>query len=337
MVALTISAVSAFLLIGCASTEAGEGAGPAEASRGAPAATASVFEPGPSGESDPADQLANNLAERFVDTRACSAVPTGIELISFDPVWATGEARDYELRVQQVSNEASEPTDWSDTASVGLRVLEQSATSTTYEWRSDEVGLPPVMVYRNDSSGEFESFENLDEIRAGLVELGLASDEGEVGSGEDAEFVDAFIMEFAAQYVRRLHLLDGLELNVDEVIVDEASVPNVFGGRDFPAVQRIEIVELADAGGCVLVSMMTELDADRLLPVLAESLAVEDDVSDQDLEEWAGQVEIRHGVLGRYDFGAGLFRSITTTRFIRTGEQQRFDTEAMVFIAPEDP
>jgi hypothetical protein len=143
---------------------------------------------------------------------------------------------------------------------------------------------------------------------------------------------DADVSFLYGQHQQLLHVFEGLELRVDEVLELQGGLPNPFGGPDLPAKVTLELVELVDADGCVAVEMRTVPDAEQALPIIMESARTSfggaelTDEERQRDEAMAAEFRIETVATGQYDVATGSFVRVASTQRVSGGGEERVET-----------
>ncbi len=288
----------------------------------------------------------------------CEPAPLTTSSIVPWPPWSSGGARQLELRTRR--DDSGQPT--IDGAAVTPVLLEFSPVESggwSFLWQAQptllgDLGLSPQVLdavsqlvaavppqrirYRLDPNRYWLGVDNPDEVRDSILltldALGpFLGDSTEQTKAIFAEMSDEALGVVFAEEPALMHVLEGIEFIVGEVVSYPDQLPNAFGGRPFPATTSFEVVDLVDADGCISIQQLTRPDPEQFAEIMAESLADAFGSSDDDAEQESLEIETR--VIAQYDFGSGFFRRIQATRRINSGDEERLDTVIIVDVTDD--
>ena len=311
-------------------------------------------------ESESTNDAATN-AEPF----ACTPAPEDLDRVDLTPPWSDVTERQLELRLRREDSRRDTPDGFSRTP-VDL-TIEQLDGELSFRWASrttlfdgldisatEERLLEPlieraprqVLEYRLDADRLWIGPDNPDELRENiddtydlLVGLG-AFDETLVAEVRQfyAEMPDEQLALTFAQEPQIFHSFEGLELLVDERFEFPDLVPNAFGGEPFPATTSIWVDELIDEDGCVRVELQTTPDPESFTRILFETLrdAFGNEPDQAEADELGETFRIETTVVAQFDQGTGFFRSVSTTRFVTDGQEERVDTRSVLDVTQDE-
>jgi len=283
-----------------------------------------------------------------VDGRVrCTPVASETQTVAIDPPWASGVERTYEIAAATdfggglevglpdptwAKLSVEQPTD--DGWSMAWRAVPPDVALTV--WQFDGAPLTPTVARYEWGSG-VERPQITNPFELGLW-LGDAVDRTRLAlpAGQTASF-DANVahyetmvgVEFDLLFLspaELLHIFDGLELDVDDVL--EVSRPIVNGVTDEPlrAQATVEIVEMEDPSGCVLLRMTRSPDAEEFSEVMRLELAA------QGSDETGARFEMEQTLLAQYDAGSGFIKTVTMTGVVDAAGLRLSDTTTITDI-----
>lgn len=325
--------------------------------------TTATSEPGRTTALETTPGLSSTRPDRAIERPgppiACTPAPTDMVSVWMAPIWQVGDIRELIQYKQRIDSRSPEVVGFSETP-IRLQVLAADDATVTFEWRPEVTDLssliqtplaaaligdllddlpPQPIVYRIGPTVQLEAVENIHELRSYTADLYQALGKALPGLEGAAEMVldlpDETLGQLLAKDVLTIHGLEGLEIGVNDAIMIDDELPNPFGGDALAAKTRIDLTDLVDSDGCVQARMVTELDAETALPALLNALATltgDDDVDNAELAAVAASFSIVNTVVGQWDAGSGLFRTIVATQSINDGLIQRVDTRIIIDI-----
>lgn len=283
-----------------------------------------------------------------------TALPTDGVVVPF-PEWTPGMTRQLELRGGRSDTRVEPVVDGMSVAAVSLRVddiaedgefvfeWDAGATASDFwngqeeDWVTDLIARAPKQrfEYSLDADRYWLGLRNHDEVRQSyLTTVELFADVAPL----DAPIVDQMrnfyttmsdetLEIYAAEGPQLLHFFEGLVLSAAEPIRYEDSLPNAMGGAPLPALTSIDLIDPADADGCVLLEMRTILDAAAAVPIIFETVdaAFGPSVDKDEVQSMAEQFEMTNEVTAQYDPGSGFFVSVEATQTISYPGASRID------------
>lgn len=286
----------------------------------------------------------------------CEPAPAGTTTVLPLPPWTEGVQRELELQIGRSNTVSPTPEGFSRTP-VNLTVEAGTDHGWVMRWELESTvldgidvpeearemtaellsSLPPQQIgYELRADRVWLGVTNAEEIRAATMEMldlvfDLHGDDPAVGQTRDLfeSMPDDALARLYSEDPQVFHVLEGIELTVDDPIEFPDQLPNALGGEPFPAVTTVEILEVEDDDGCIAIQMQVLPDPERVMSILMDTLAsfLPPGTSQQELEAAAEGFEIENRIVGQYDLGSGYFRRITATQRVGDGAMERVDTK----------
>ena len=202
------------------------------------------------------------------------------------------------------------------------------------------------ILYRLSLEGVFIGVENVDEVRrAAIATVDFMAE----GLGEDrntqqvrlllAQLGDEELASLFAEEPILFHLLDGVELGVDEKIEYSDLLTNALGGEPFPATSTVEMTALRDSDGCVEITLKTTPNPGELQRILFDSVANAFDVplDEADRDEFVESFSVENSVVVSIDHTTGVVQEVVATQEIAADGQTRLDTTTITRLTEVPP
>lgn len=262
----------------------------------------------------------------------CTPLATESGVISIDPPWRTGEQRVYEI-VSRIDYGGGLAAGLPDPSWAWLRV--GAATDDGFEmaWDAvppdvaltvsqfDGVALTPTSAhYEWGAAGDEPHVTNpfelglwlgdaIDSTRLGLPAVQSASFDQNVAHYETMSGNQLDHVFLAPATV--LHSLEGIEVEVDEVLDVQRSFANGLTDVPLQIQSTVEIVELVDSSGCVTLRITGAPDVAEFATLMADAAGTDEAVS--------GTFELEQVLVAQYDAGSGYIKSVTITDTVKGG------------------
>lgn len=251
----------------------------------------------------------------------CTPADPDTESIWFLPEWVPGDTHLYVIETGRRRPDVG----FAGTASTRgvVEVVSRGADGVEFVWELGatdltQIGIPSTIAaqfrdilddlpeqrvaYRLDENRAFDEVTNRDEILDAmdqtfdvLIEFFAEVEPSMVEAFEQSrELVDDDVAVLgAAEEVLLLHSFEGFELGVDERLVFDEPIPDLFGTDTLEAVSEIGIVELVDDDGCVLVEYRQTPTPESFLAFIESIMAlsgggqVPENPDDVDTSDWS--------------------------------------------------
>lgn len=284
------------------------------------------------------------------------AADAPVEIVSR---WATGDVQPFTLTTTR--EDAVNPSrNGTGTTTLEVRVMEAGDDGSRLAWESGdtivdlgaELGADEQAAfeelselgrfsieYSTDQSGAFDLVENLDALRsqveriiAKLEELGGDAPElaESAAAMRDVMLSDTFLQTSLVENVLIFHGAYGLVLEPDETITTPDELPNVLGGRPFPATSSVAVLTPRDGDGCAVVEVIVTPEPDAAAEILTETLTelVGEDDSEAMAEELRG-FTIRNTIRYVYDPTSGWMVRVEAEQVIEIGAARRLERKVI--------
>jgi hypothetical protein len=268
------------------------------------------------------------------------------ESVPFIAYWSTGDSYNFRVtRIKQNWKDGELEKNDSSSYDVNFMVIDSTDTHYKIKWsyltNFSEFNIPEELVdmfskykltevvYLTNQNGEFVGIENWEEIsemmKALFEELIKAGSRN--GDGKQHDLKTAMqpllniynskegIEQLVFKELQFFHFPFGYEFSINQPLVFEEQLPNMFGGEPLNAESKVylEEVNLEDSF-CVLVKEMklNPIDSKELLSNLFKSMKLEDDKFDELMKN--AKIEINDNNRFEYYFYPGVPNLIKTNR-----------------------
>ncbi len=308
------------------------------------------------GDGDSAEEDAESVtrpAQSRSDEVSCTPAPDDLAEVSIRPSWQEGDVRDLELIVERTDPRLGDLG--ASTTPVTLEVTSADDNGIGFQWSSDTTTLqldgvnipegmldvidipPPPVAYRLDRNRAWSGVDNVDENREHLLEV-FETIQGWIPAKESefdlvalvTTWPDEVIGNLVGENTQILHAFEGVDVEVGRRYTFDDALPNQLGGAVIPGRTTIEVTELQDADGCVVIEMRTTVESEAVGEVVGTTLDELSDGATEVPEEAFDGIEFENVVTGRYDHELGSFRSVSAVQRITNGGAERVERRTVV-------